>query len=117
MDTPITDLLTALTDQANAYAAHEGDSDSVRLAAADALIGRYEDLMEFLKLRTYTDEHGPSYPGALSEYVVVDLVEGVSTAMQRRADDLYVHVDTTEAPDAVIDFEINSIGGGTFDVP
>jgi hypothetical protein len=68
-------------------------------AATDALAG--------LNLRAY---HGD--PTACTPYVVVDL-HGVSVGVQRRACDLYVHVDTSETPDQVVAVEIN--GGGEND--
>jgi hypothetical protein len=68
-------------------------------AATDALAG--------LNLRAYHDD-----PTARTPHVVVDL-HGVSLGVQRRASDLYVHIDTSETPDKVVAVEIN--GGGEND--
>jgi hypothetical protein len=72
-----------------------------RSAATDALHG--------LNLRAYHDD-----PTAGTTYVVVDL-HGASIGVQRRARDLYVHIDTSETPDQVVAVEIN--GGGEHDYP
>ncbi len=67
------------------------------------------DALAALNPRAYDDD-----PTARTAYVVVDL-HGVSVGVQRRAHDLYVHVDTSETPDQVVAVEIN--GGGENDYP
>lgn len=105
-------------------ATREGTADAGRLAGqADELLARITamlppaadpdetEVLANLCLRTYSDQP-PSYPGSRTPYVVVD-IHGVSVALQRRARDLYVHVDTSETDDQVVAFEIN--GGGEND--
>lgn len=84
-----------------------------QLAGALALLGSVgpvcAEVLIRLNLRVY-----PGEAGDRTAYVVLD-VHGVSIGVKRRADDLYLHVDTTETDDQPIAFEIN--GGGETDHP
>ncbi|WP_433530261.1 hypothetical protein ACQPYA_29485 [Micromonospora sp. CA-263727] len=84
-----------------------------QLAGALALLGPVDpvcaEVIGRLNLRVY-----PGEPGDRTAYVVLD-VHGVSIGVKRRADDLYLHADTTETDDRLIAFEVN--GGGEVDHP
>lgn len=107
-------------DHMRAY--RQGDPDQHRLERqATELLARITDMLRpaepsaatealhGLNLRAYHDD-----PTASTTYVVVEL-HGASIGVQRRAHDLYVHVDTSETPDQVVAVEIN--GGGEHDYP
>ncbi|MEN3308855.1 MAG: hypothetical protein V7603_5057 [Micromonosporaceae bacterium] len=109
-------------DHMRAYREDADDAD--RLARqADELLARITAMLPAaadpdeahalanLCLRAYTGQP-PSYPGSRTPYVVV-AIHGVSVAVQRRARDLYVHLDTSETEDKVVAVEIN--GGGEHD--
>ncbi|GAB3076406.1 hypothetical protein [Micromonospora schwarzwaldensis] len=87
--------------------------DSRQLASALALLGTADpvcvEVLTRLNLRVY-----PGEPEDRTAYVVLD-VHGISIGVQRRAHDLYLHVDTTETDDRLIAFEIN--GSGEIDHP
>ncbi|WP_431937079.1 hypothetical protein [Micromonospora sp. RP3T] len=87
--------------------------DGQQLVGALAQLGTADpvcfEVLTRLNLRVY-----PGEPGDRTDYVVLD-VHGVSIGVQRRADDLYLHADTTETDDRFIAFEIN--GGGEIDHP
>lgn len=84
-----------------------------QLAGALAALGLVDpvcaEVLTLLNLRVY-----PGEAGDRTAYVVLD-VHGVSIGVKRRADGLYLHVDTTETDDQLIAFEIN--GGGETDHP
>ncbi|WP_431945494.1 hypothetical protein [Micromonospora marina] len=85
--------------------------DGRQLAGALAQLGTVDpvcvEVLTRLNLRIY-----PGEPGDRTDHVVLD-VHGVSIGVQRRADDLYLHADTTETGDQLVAFEIN--GGGEVD--
>lgn len=82
--------------------------DGQQLASALAKLGTADpvcvEVLTRLNLRVY-----PGEPGDRTAYVVLD-VHGVSIGVKRRADDLYLHADTTETEDRLIAFEINGYG-------
>ncbi|MEU8159489.1 hypothetical protein [Micromonospora parva] len=82
--------------------------DGQQLAEALAKLGTVDpvcvEVLTRLNLRVY-----PGEPGDRTAYVVLD-VHGVSIGVKRRADDLYLHADTTETDDRLIAFEINGYG-------
>ncbi|MEU8182046.1 hypothetical protein AB0B86_14910 [Micromonospora sp. NPDC049047] len=82
--------------------------DGQQLTGALALLGAVDpvcvEVLTRLNLRIY-----PGEPGDRTAYVVLD-VHGVSIGVKRRADDLYLHADTTETDDRYIAFEINGHG-------
>ena len=63
------------------------------------------DVLRNLHLRVYP---GDRTTGA-SDYVVLDL-HGVSIGAMRRANDFYLHADTTDTTDRVIAVEVNGLG-------
>jgi hypothetical protein len=74
-----------------------------RIAPLDPVIAA---VLRGLNLRIY-----PGHPnhGDRSNYVVLDL-HGISIGVQRRAETLYLHVDTSETSDESIAFEVNGCG-------
>ncbi|PSK65567.1 hypothetical protein B0E53_02468 [Micromonospora sp. MH33] len=82
--------------------------DGKQLAGVLALLDTVDHVcvkvLTRLNLRIYSAE-----PGDRTAYVVLD-VHGVSIGVKRRADDLYLHVDTTETGDQLIAVEINGYG-------
>lgn len=89
--------------------------DGERLYDALRALGPVEpvlaDVLYHLNLRIYPRDDEKRDRSA---YVVLDL-HGVSIGAQRRAGDVYLHADTSEADDYFIAFEIN--GGGETDHP
>src|SRR5690349_1577227 len=69
------------------------------------------DVLRNLHLRVYPINRAS---GAVTDYVVLDL-HGVSIGAMRRANDFYLHADTTETLDRIIAFEVN--GSGEHDHP
>jgi hypothetical protein len=68
------------------------------------------DILDRLNLRVYPPQSGTES----TEYLLLDLFD-VSIGVQRRANDLYLHLDTTETPDRTVAVEIN--GGGETNHP
>ncbi|MFI1989719.1 hypothetical protein [Actinoplanes sp. NPDC020271] len=62
-----------------------------------------------LNLRVYPTS------SANSDYVVLD-IHGVSIALQRRRDALYLHLDTTETADERIAYEVNGCGENDYEL-
>ncbi|MEV8515898.1 hypothetical protein [Dactylosporangium sp. NPDC051484] len=76
------------------------------LAESRRIDPHHAGVLHHLNVRVYPPE--PAAAGSTG-YVVLD-VHGVSVGVQRRANDLYLHIDTTDTPDRVIAFEINGLG-------
>ncbi|MEU5552136.1 hypothetical protein ABZ738_20400 [Micromonospora sp. NPDC047793] len=104
---------TATSENTDGFSDGQRTLSGPQLAGALALLGSVDpvcaEVIGRLNLRVY-----PGEPGDRTAYVVLDL-HGVSIGLKRRADDLYLHADTTETDDRLIAFEVN--GGGEVDHP